>query len=229
MTGDKADEASVEALYAALNRGLDVTKGLKKVTPDMQTHKNPTLKQQGPVMSSPDSSSKNASASSSETAMQKKQPRVELENGKKWNVEYHVGKKDLEIQATDIKQTMYIYQCTDSTIQVKGKLQSITLDGCRKISLVVDSLISLIEIINCQNMQIQILGHLPMISIQKTDGCQVELSKESINAEFVSSRSSEMNIMIPTSDGDFIELPIPQQFKTVYDGKKLVTTVADAV
>jgi adenylyl cyclase-associated protein len=37
---------------------------------------------------------------------------------------------------------------------------------------------------------------MPTLSIQKTDGCQVYLSKESINAEIVTSKSSEMNILV---------------------------------
>ena len=36
------------------------------------------------------------------------------------------------IDITAIKQSVYIYKCHDSTIQVKGKLNMITLDNCTK-------------------------------------------------------------------------------------------------
>lgn len=53
------------------------------------------------------------------------------------------------------------------------------------------------------------MGTLPTISIQKTDGCQVYLSKESLGAEIVTSKSSEMNVLVPKgSDGDFVKLKI---------------------
>uniref|UniRef100_A0A914RFK6 Uncharacterized protein n=1 Tax=Parascaris equorum TaxID=6256 RepID=A0A914RFK6_PAREQ len=34
------------ALFAEINKGEDITKGLRKVTADMQTHKNPALRAQ---------------------------------------------------------------------------------------------------------------------------------------------------------------------------------------
>lgn len=52
---------------------------------------------------------------------------------------------------------------------------------------------------------LQTLGTLPTISIQKTDGCQVYLSNDSLNAEIVTSKSSEMNVLAPIGDdGDFV-------------------------
>lgn len=47
---------------------------------------------------------------------------------------------------------------------------------------------------------------MPTLSIQKTDGCQVFLSKEAMsNAEIITSKSSEMNILVPIgADGDFV-------------------------
>lgn len=48
----------------------------------------------------------------------------------------------------------------------------------------------------------KVLGYVPTISIDKTDGCQMFLSKESFNVEIVSSKSSEMNVMLPNAAGD---------------------------
>lgn len=48
----------------------------------------------------------------------------------------------------------------------------------------------------------QVLGKVPTISIDKTDGCQMFLNKETLNVEIVSSKSSEMNVMLPTPNGD---------------------------
>ena len=48
------------------------------------------------------------------------------------------------------------------------------------------------------------MGQCPTVSIDKTDGCQMYLSKDSVNAEIVSAKSSEMNILVPKEDGDFV-------------------------
>ena len=39
-----SDKAGRDALFAELNKGEGITSGLKKVTADMQTHKNPNLR-----------------------------------------------------------------------------------------------------------------------------------------------------------------------------------------
>lgn len=55
-------------------------------------------------------------------------------------------------------------------------------------------------------MYSQVLGKVPTISIDKTDGCQMYLSPESLNVEIVSSKSSEMNVLVPQGNGDFVSL-----------------------
>ena len=39
--------------------------------------------------------------------------------------EYQIGNKSLVIEDTNIKQAVYIFKCQDSTVQVKGKINSI--------------------------------------------------------------------------------------------------------
>lgn len=48
------------------------------------------------------------------------------------------------------------------------------------------------------------MGTMPILAIQKTDGCQVYLSLKSLNAEIVTSKSSEMNILVPDETGEFV-------------------------
>lgn len=53
------------------------------------------------------------------------------------------------------------------------------------------------------------MGRCPTVAIDKTDGCLVYLSKDSLNCEIISAKSSEMNIAIPPKDGsgDFVSPP----------------------
>ncbi|KHN70804.1 Adenylyl cyclase-associated protein 1 [Toxocara canis] len=226
----KSDGADRAALFAEINKGADITKGLKKVTADMQTHKNPALRAQGPASGDITKVASKATPSSTEKEEVVKPAKTWLENGKQWNVEYHKNNQNIIVEIGSMKQTVYVFKCENSVVQVKGKVNSITLDSCTKTSIVFDSLLSQVEVINCQGVQIQTLGTMPTLSIQKTDGCQVYLSKEAMGAEIVTSKSSGMNVLVPTdADGDFMEFPVPEQFKTVFDGKKLQTTVSDIV
>jgi adenylyl cyclase-associated protein len=228
-SGDKDDRS---ALFAEINKGSGITSGLKKVTADMQTHKNPNLRAANtvPAKTSTAGGAKGAAAATAPAVQ--KPPRTELENYKNWAVEHHKGNREIVIEITDMKQTVYIYKCENSVVQIKGKVNSITVDGCKKTSVAFENLLGQIEVINSQSVEIQTLGTLPTVSIQKTDGCQVYLSKDSLDAEIVSSKSSEMNILVPCGeDGDFTEFAIPEQFKTTFNKqkKKLDTTVSDIV
>ena len=49
-------------------------------------------------------------------------------------------------------------------------------------------------------------------AIDKTDGCLVYLSKEAMGAQFVTSKSSEMNVAYPGPNDEMLETPIPEQF-----------------
>ncbi|XP_012724015.2 adenylyl cyclase-associated protein 2 [Fundulus heteroclitus] len=206
------------ALFAQLNQGMGITKGLKHVSEEQKTHKNPNLRSQASPVKSKDPQP----VSSPKAASQKRPPLLELE-GKKWRVEHFEQKHDLVIEETELKQVVYVFGCNNSTLQVKGKINSIIIDNCKKLGLVFENAVGIVEVINSRAIQLQVLGMVPTISINKTEGCQVYLSKAALNCNIVSAKSSEMNILIPAGEDDYREFPVPEQFKTVWDGSKLVT------
>ncbi|NXM10480.1 CAP2 protein, partial [Ploceus nigricollis] len=219
--------ASRSALFAQLNQGEAITKGLRHVSDDQKTHKNPSLRAQGPPVRSPTKCHTPSPTSPKNSPQQNHAPVLELE-GKKWRVEYQEDKNDLVINNTELKQVAYIFKCNKSTLQIKGKINSITIDNCKKFGLVFDNVVGIVEVINSRDIQIQVMGKVPTISINKTEGCHIYLSEESLDCEIVSAKSSEMNILIP-QDGDYKEFPVPEQFKTAWDGSKLVTEPAEIV
>lgn len=77
------------------------------------------------------------------------------------------------------------------------------LDSCKKTSVVLDSVVSSVEFVNCQSVQMQVLTKVPTISIDKTDGCQIYLNAGSLDVSIVSAKSSEMNVLVP-KDGDYV-------------------------
>eukprot|EP00064_Thunnus_orientalis_P021314 superscaffoldBa00006385_g21474 len=223
--GGGGDERN--ALFASINKGADITKGLKHVNDDQKTHKNPGLRSQGaPVRAGPKPFSSSPRPAASAAPTRTLPPVLELE-GKKWKVENQEGAEGLVISDTELKQVVYAYKCNKSTLQVKGKINSITIDNCKKMGLVFDDVVGIVEVINCKDVKVQVMGKVPTISINKTDGCHVYLSKDSLKCEIVSAKSSEMNILVPNKDGEFTELPVPEQFKTIWDGQKLVTTATE--
>ncbi|CAL8143860.1 unnamed protein product [Orchesella dallaii] len=212
-------------LFAELRKGEDITKSLKKVTSEMQTHKNPNLRTGGVVSATGKAPVTNGQVAKAPVA---KPPKLVLE-GKKWVVEYQIGQKDLKIEQVELNQVIYIFGCKDSTLQVKGKCNSIVIDSCVKSAIVFDSLLASVEFVNCRDCQMQVMGTVPTITIDKVDGLQMYLSKDSLNVEIVSAKSSALNVMVPKADGDFSEHPIPEQFKTTVGPKGLITSATESV
>uniref|UniRef100_A0A8D0L089 Cyclase associated actin cytoskeleton regulatory protein 2 n=1 Tax=Strix occidentalis caurina TaxID=311401 RepID=A0A8D0L089_STROC len=200
--------ASRSALFAQLNQGEAITKGLRHVSDDQKTHKNPSLRAQCPSVRSPTKSHTPSPTSPKNSPQQSHAPVLELE-GKKWRVVSFSCTSEL---------------CNKSNFQLKWAESY----NCKKFGLVFDNVVGIVEVINSRDIQIQVMGKVPTISINKTEGCHIYLSEESLDCEIVSAKSSEMNILIP-QDGDYKEFPVPEQFKTAWDGSKLVTEPAEIV
>ncbi|EDQ88715.1 uncharacterized protein MONBRDRAFT_37312 [Monosiga brevicollis MX1] len=213
-------------LFAELSKGGAITSGLKKVEKSQMTHKNPALRASSVVTETEKKPAAAPAKKYGAAAAAPKEPVFELA-GKKWVIEHQRGNHNLVIDDCNNKQTAYIYKCEDCTIQIKGKINSISVDGCKKIGIVFDTVVAAFEVVNTQRVQIQVTGKVATISIDKTDGAQVYLSKDSLDAQIVTAKSSELNVSVPKDDGDFVEFPLPEQYKSVYDGSKFVTEATD--
>ena len=216
-----SSSGSAGALFAEIAARKDnASVGLKHVTKDMKT-KNQTDKPPAIVPGSTTATPKSGVVGGS-TAQKKGTPKFEKDgSGKKWQVEWQSGAHDLKITDTALNQSVYMYQCNDTMLEVSGKVNNIVLDKCTKTCLILDNVVSGIELVNCKSCQVQIRGAAPILSIDKTDGIIVYLSKEAINCRVVSAKSSEMNICVPDLDteDDVIEIPLPEQFVHTFDPK----------
>ncbi|RMX46727.1 hypothetical protein pdam_00015675 [Pocillopora damicornis] len=195
------------ALFGEINKaGMNIAAGLRKVKDEEKTHKNKELRKTGPV---PDKPKPAVVAPKPKAAAAKKPPVFELQ-GKKWAVEFQENNRELVIAKPSVSQTVYIYCCKNSTIQVKGKINSLVVDGCKKTAVVLEDAIGTVEFINCQSMQCQINGMVPTVSIDKTDGCQV---------------------LFPSGIGntEIVEYCLPEQYKSVWNGKTFVTTCSESL
>ena len=83
----EAGKSGRAELLESLNQGEAVTSGLRKVTDEEKTHKNPALRSSGPAPA-PDTSRPKAAAAPGKPA------RTELE-GKRWNVEHHLNNREM--------------------------------------------------------------------------------------------------------------------------------------
>lgn len=215
-----ADATARMALLKELNQGTDITKNLRKVNKDNRSLQTPISER----------SSRSKSPDPRSTPAINRVPKFEFE-GRKWMVEYHTDAtldKPLNINITEMNQSVNIYRCERITVFVQGKVNSITVDSCKKLSLVFDDIVSLVEFINCQSIQAQPTGKVPTITIDKTDGFQLFLRKDALDVELVSAKSAEINVcIVDEATGDYKEHAIPEQLKTVWAGNHFKTEALD--
>ncbi|KAK7744837.1 suppressor of rasval19 [Diatrype stigma] len=223
--GAPAAEAAggLNAVFSELNKGADVTKGLRKVDRSQMTHKNPSLRASSTV-SDYDSSVRGKSPAPArkpkpESMRVKKPPKQELE-GNKWTIENFEKHPDpIEIEAS-MTHSILISRCSNTTIIVKGKANAVTIENTQRVSLVIDSLVSTVDVVKSSNFALQVLGSLPTILLDQLDGAQVYLSKESSGTRIFSSKSAGINLNVLGPDDDYRELPLPGQICSYFDEDK---------
>lgn len=207
----------MSAVFQEISSG-NVSVGLKKVTADMKT-KNRT--DRTGVVSASGKETRSSSPSFSKAGP----PKLELQMGRKWAVENQIGRKNLVIDDCDAKQSVYIYGCKDSVLQIQGKVNNITIDKCTKMGVVFKDVVAACEVVNCNGVEVQCQGSAPTISVDNTSGCQLYLSKDSLGTSITSAKSSEINVLVPTGpDGDWGEHSLPQQYIHVFKDGQFETT-----
>ncbi|KAI4318356.1 hypothetical protein MLD38_032072 [Melastoma candidum] len=207
------------AVFQEINSGKSVTSGLRKVTDDMKTKNR--ADRTGVIAAS------EKEVRTSQPAISKAgPPKFELQMGRKWVVENQKGKKDLVIDDCDAKQSIYIFGCKDSVLQIHGKVNNITVDKCNKMGVVFTDVVAACEIVNCNGIEVQCQGSAPTISVDNTGGCQLYLSKNSLHTSVTTAKSSEINVLVPGEepDGDWVEHSLPQQFVHEYKDGQFTTT-----
>ena len=159
----------------------------------------------------------------------KKPPKKELE-GNKWLIEnYDNPGRMIQIEAA-INHSLLISRCTKTTIRVIGKANAISLDNCTQTSLVIDSLVSAVDVIKCPKFEMQVLGMLPTIMLDQVDGAAIYLNKETLHTtEVYTSKCTGVNINMPgqSEDDDYVEKPLPEQLKSMVRNGVLTSEIVE--
>mmetsp|Transcript_96607 Transcript_96607/g.118364 ORF Transcript_96607/g.118364 Transcript_96607/m.118364 type:complete len:213 (+) Transcript_96607:42-680(+) len=206
-------ESKANPLFASLNKGGNVTKGLKKVTKDMKT-KNRT-----------DRTGK-VTIKAKTVAKPKKDPIKKFKGPRLWCEFYYEG--IIELKEAELKNEVFITQCQNTGFKVPKKVKSVTLDACKKVQIEITEVVSTVEMINCNGCTVYVKENAPSINIDKCSNPKLVLMKNALanNPSIITSMTSDMNLTIPDGD-DYKDVPIPYQFQVKIDPKtKKMETVA---
>ncbi|KAL3467588.1 adenylate cyclase associated N terminal-domain-containing protein [Aspergillus heterothallicus] len=235
MIPDQSSSSSssdMSAVFAQLNQGDAVTSGLRKVDKSEMTHKNPSLRASSTVPGSAGTRSKSPAPNKKpkpESMRIRKPPRKDLE-GTKWFVENFDNPGDVvEIPAKQ-NQSILISRCNKTILKVSSKANAIAIDNCQGLSIIIDSLVSSLDVVKCSKFALQIDGVAPTLLLDQVDGATIYLSQQSLDTEIFSSKSTAVNVLLPPKEGtdeDTKECPIPEQIKTSIKDGVLVNEIVE--
>ncbi|KAL9103771.1 MAG: hypothetical protein Q9163_001230 [Psora crenata] len=237
----KSVAADMGAVFDEISRGSAVTSHLRKVDTSEMNHKNPTLRAKnasvpsGPVRTASQTSTSSRGKSplpdkkpKPESMRTRKPPRKELE-GNKWlieNFDDHSGMVEIDAQ---ISHFILISRCTKTTIRINGKANAISVDNCTSLSLIIDSLVSSVDVIKSPKFEVQVLGTLPTIMLDQIDSAQIYLGNQSLKTEVFTSKCTAVNLNIPgaSEEDDYTEKALPEQIKSVIRAGQVVSEIVE--
>lgn len=234
-------------LFAELNKGADITKGLQHVDRHelkKQTETPPVSAPASATASKPTPPPKPATSAKPGTSVKplapskpsvvKAEPKL---TGDKWKLEGLLNVPEpVKISITEMKQSVSVFNCQKGSLAIEGKLNSVVLHDCKKFQTQVDSVIGGIELINSQGIHLFLMGKVATITVDKCEDVQIHLSEATLkelnggkDLKLVTCKSGSINVVVIQENGDEKELSVPYQFVSHIENGKLVTQPSESV
>lgn len=211
-------------LAAALAAGKDGTSafGLKKLKDEDKTKNRPAEEKKFTV---PSELGPKAAPKATATPAKVLPPKWDKQ-ANKLSIENYLNDKKLTYEADeDGKDVLYLYGNTKIVLRVSRKINSMTIDKCVNTSVVVDDVISSIELVNSKNITIQLNGVAASIVVDSTDEVKIYITdKGAEKLEVFSSKSGNIVLYKPCKNKDpdtgeeydgHLELPVPGTVRSV--------------
>jgi len=124
---------------------------------------------------------------------------------------------------------IYIGSCKNAVIKIEGKFKNLTINNAEKTGVVFETAVVHTEIVRCKQCQIQVTQKCPLFQIDKSERCQLYLTKDCLESKLVCASSTSTNVYFPgkTEDDDMVEIALPEQLEISFD--KDATLSAKAV
>lgn len=161
-------------------------------------------------------------------------PKVELQ-GNKWIVEK--GRNHAEpiiITPESMSQAVIIEDCENVKVRVEGKVTAVSVNRCKRLTLQVGDIVSNVEAMSTTRSDFILLGTVPTVVLDSSEGIRLLLNEQSRNTQVLSSKCAEINLVISaqlinkaTDDvEEQTEIALPFQFKSVLNEDGTVSTEA---
>jgi len=145
----------------------------------------------------------------------------------------YFGKEVVKFTGEEVEQnySFVFIKCKDTTIVIEGKCKNILLENCIGVTLVVDSVMTTTEVLNCKKLKIQIKEQCPQFCMERSDTVHLYLYPPAKGIKISSTCSQSMVIYYPKADAkeddEWVDTAIPETYITVIKDDKLITAAAD--
>ncbi|KAK2197463.1 bifunctional Adenylyl cyclase-associated protein CAP [Babesia duncani] len=147
-----------------------------------------------------------------------------------WNVQGYEN-ETIDLTKATNTQSAIICNCKNVKILLPPKMVSLSLLECHDSQVIMEALISGLELTSCKKVKVHASKNLPSANIDKSQGIGFYITRT--NAEwimFTTCKSGDLNVNInknesgDVSQDDWTEVAIPEQFQhTINEQGKLVT------
>jgi adenylyl cyclase-associated protein len=147
-------------------------------------------------------------------------PKRELQ-GMNWLVA-NMANQTVEFSAGEVemKHGLFIDNCRDCLIRISDKFKSLQMNNCANVTLVVNSCVSGVEVMNGEGLEIRVTGHSPSVSIDKCQRVRVVLNEDFMNTDIVTAKISEVNVTYEKNGNEAKAAMIPEQLITKWNPAK---------
>jgi adenylyl cyclase-associated protein len=166
----------------------------------------------------------------------KKESKLEprkYERGISWIFDRFSNRKDLELEEQEcgMKKGVMIENSDNCVYQIKGKVKTVLISNCKSVGVIVQDVVSSVDVVNCAKIQIQAVGKVPSVQIDKTDGCEIYLMTAGTYDDLLiaTAKSQDMTITFPDPKNpeDYKMEAIPHQFVHRLQSGKVVSEVSE--
>jgi len=152
-----------------------------------------------------------------------------------WIIENYDGQDEQLSQGAgelSHKVSVNVFGCKNMNLTLTGKAKTLMLEGCKNLTIFVDSIVAHVECLNCDTIKVYAQKQLPLCNFENTSELKLFLTNATRNCLIVTSGSRTINVKFPKEGADdnseenedFITMVLPESFETkVVAGNKIHT------
>jgi len=156
-------------------------------------------------------------------------PHIKTERDRVFVENYGKDTKDPVVVKPELKETVYIGNCTGGSFKVETKCKGVTINKCDNITIQLPPVVGNTEVMNCKKTHLHFTSTCPIIQVDGSERVSIHLSKDGVDQKtrIYTAKSSSVNVYIPGAkeDDDEIEVPVPEQIVSYIEKTKLHSEV----